>query len=1056
MPEIVGTAYVRIRAITTQLANDIRDGMDQGASDAEAEFGEAGERAGAQFGEGATDTIKDSTSRGAEEAGRDAGTLWGEEFVDSSGKTLRRRIPDEMGDLGDEAGDEFGVNVVKSSSRQLDIGIPGAVGGAVSKARIENDKEAEDTGNGLGAAFSRGFRNHMKKNPPGKQLANIFKAIKFPKFAWYAILGAPAAAGAIRLIGALVAGLTAQLGFLLTAAVGAGAAFAGAFAGVGLAVVPLLLAFKTETKALELFKEEMKDLGEEWSVLGAAAQEGLLPALDEAANVLTDALLPAMEDYSKAIGIVAGDTALMAAKSLSAKENQDELATVLAGSEAIFEDLGRVVVALFDALLPFLADTIPMATTLSELFARWAERFADFIQKSHESGELSETLQTWWDRARLVGGVLKNLFDVLWNIFTIGGDAAQPFFDTLSKTVDKWERFTSSAKGENRIKKIFDDARPVVKAVSGLLGDVVALIAAPALEGDTSGVLNFVNMLRDDIVPALETMADTLATSGVGDKMIDLAGAIADFITETSESGTLATTLEVVTDALKILTDLMSTPGIGPAVLAIAGVATGLSAINTALLGFPAGLARGFGTFFGELIAQFVYAQILVPIGTALAGMFSGLTISMLPLIGIILGIVAVVAGIIWAFQNWDKIKEFAEKAWKAIVEFVTMIGEWLGELPGKILGWITGAAEALWGWLVEAVPKAVEAVGEFIAGIGEALAGIATKVWNWVKGAAEKLAGWIMDGLRFMRDNFGKILGFVASWTIGFPIRLYMWMQKAIPAIVSWANEAIPKVIAAIGRFVSGIYNAVSAFIGELPGRISGAIQAIIGWITTAIPQAATALANWVSGIWTSISTFISELPGKIAGAVTALLGWIGDAASQVAGELAEVASNVWTWITEFVTGLPGRFMDGLEALVDVGAAIISNILTGLGNAIGDIWNWIKEQAGNFLDTFLSELGFGSPSKPLMNIGEGLMESMEMGLDRGVGKATRRAAIAARSVVNAMQGSGRFGGTLGVAGASGGINLVVTIGERDITDIVDSRVSRSNMNMARAIRVRR
>ena len=380
MAEVVGTAYVRIRAITTQLGKDISDAVEKGGADAD-----------------------------AERIGRES---IGEPLVEGAGHAIRADLPGEIDQSVDSATQDVDTDR-RGRFRNL---------GKSMMTSIRNGMKDEE------GSFRRGLTQSLKNIGE-----TVSKNLKLAPIAWMGMLAVPALGGAINLISAYLIGAIAQVGFLATAAVGAGAAIAGGIGAAIPAIGVLIAAFQAESDELEQFKERMDDLGERWQRLGRLAQRGLLPALDQAATILTNRLLPVMDEYAKDIGTIAGNTAILAAESLTAAENQDDLQRIFRGSKDIFRDVKRVVVAFSKALIPFLDAAVPLAADLSEIFADWAERFSRFIRRSHETGELSTTLETWWDRAKKFGGALKNIWDALWNVLEIGGDVAEPFFDTLAR-----------------------------------------------------------------------------------------------------------------------------------------------------------------------------------------------------------------------------------------------------------------------------------------------------------------------------------------------------------------------------------------------------------------------------------------------------------------------------------------------------------------------------------------------------------------------------------------------------------------------------------------------
>jgi hypothetical protein len=97
MSDVVGTAYVRVKALTDKLAKDIEDGIKKGMKDAKLD-------------------------KAAEDKGNEVGEKFGEGVADSSEKALKKRSKDIV--PRDELNDEFDnvIKDVQKQFKQLDLG----------------------------------------------------------------------------------------------------------------------------------------------------------------------------------------------------------------------------------------------------------------------------------------------------------------------------------------------------------------------------------------------------------------------------------------------------------------------------------------------------------------------------------------------------------------------------------------------------------------------------------------------------------------------------------------------------------------------------------------------------------------------------------------------------------------------------------------------------------------------------------------------------------------------------------------------------------------------
>ncbi len=166
--EVIGSAYVRIRAITTGLAKDIQDGIDKGAGNVDVDS--AGANIGAQLGDGIEVGLGDS---------------------------------DAIGD---------GVN---ESSRKANVDGPAKTLGARISRAFENafDNESKTTSRKIGTSLTKALK---KVKLPGKSIL----------YGIIGVLAVPVIVGLVQLLTQYVFALVGQLGYIYTAATAGGAALA--------------------------------------------------------------------------------------------------------------------------------------------------------------------------------------------------------------------------------------------------------------------------------------------------------------------------------------------------------------------------------------------------------------------------------------------------------------------------------------------------------------------------------------------------------------------------------------------------------------------------------------------------------------------------------------------------------------------------------------------------------------------------------------------------------------------------------------------------------------
>ena len=132
--------------------------------------------------------------------------------------------------------------------------------------------------------------------------------------------------------------------------------------------------------------------------------------------------------------------------------------------------------------------------------------------------------------------------------------------------------------------------------------------------------------------------------------------------------------------------------------------------------------------------------------------------IGMLPIIGTILAIIAVVTAVILIFQNWDSIVKWFSSNFEAfknwIGETVNSIGEWFGSMGANIKGAFLDLWDQIYGFFSNLFESAVEWGSDMIDGFVKGIKKTVGKVTDAVKGVADTITSW----LHFSRPDVGPL----------------------------------------------------------------------------------------------------------------------------------------------------------------------------------------------------------------------------------------------------------------------------------------------------------
>lgn len=132
--------------------------------------------------------------------------------------------------------------------------------------------------------------------------------------------------------------------------------------------------------------------------------------------------------------------------------------------------------------------------------------------------------------------------------------------------------------------------------------------------------------------------------------------------------------------------------------------------------------------------------------------------IGMLPIIGTILAIIAVVTAVILIFQNWDSIVKWFSSNFEAfknwIGETVNSIGEWFSNLGTKIGDAFSSLFDSISSFFTNLYNDAIKWGSDLIDGFVSGIKKTVGKVVNAVKGVADTITSW----LHFSRPDVGPL----------------------------------------------------------------------------------------------------------------------------------------------------------------------------------------------------------------------------------------------------------------------------------------------------------
>ncbi|AYN57491.1 tape measure protein [Arthrobacter phage Kepler] len=645
----------------------------------------------------------------------------------------------------------------------------------------------------------------------------------------------------------------------------------------------------------------------------ATAYVSLVPSMEGAQGTITKQLVPGAEGAASAAGAAAGG----------------KFSKALVAGGAIGAGVGLAFKGLYDVGSTFdeVADTIRTGTGATgdalDGLVKSAENVGKNVPASFESvgttvadlntrlGLSGETLETVASQYLEAGRILGTEVDVAktsaaFSAFGIEGAAVEGAMDSL------FQASQATGVGMNELADAVSKNAPAMKTLGFSFEETAALAGSLDKAGLNSTQMmaamskGMVELAKDGEEPEAAFKRVTGEIQGFidgGDKAaaIDLAGKVfgtrgaAQFV-GALDSGKVA--LDDLVGGMNATNDTIL--GVGGETQdfaekwqlvqnnAQAALEPLASAVFTGLGDALSGmlpLLTGLGVWLGE--NTWVLAAVAGVIGVSLVAAFIAWAASVWvataallanPMTWIVLGIVALIAGLVLLIANWDAVASFLSGVWAGVVDFA--MGVWSG-LASFFSGWISSVVS----WF----NSGISGLASWLSGIWRGISSTATGIWNALVGWVAGIPGRFMAGLAYL----GRLAGVVGGW-------------------VNSARNAA----------VSG-FNALVGWVGGLPGRILGALGNLGGLLLNAGGQIMQGFLNGLKNAWGAVTDFVGGI-GQ----------WIADNKGPKAYDLALLVP-AGGWIME---GLGRGIRDSLPDLKRTLNGVSSTIATGVRGGSADL----------------------------------------------------------------------------------------------------------------------
>jgi hypothetical protein len=330
-----------------------------------------------------------------------------------------------------------------------------------------------------------------------------------------------------------------------------------AFQGVSEAMGGNKEALKRLTPEARAFVETLKDAQKEMRGVQRVAQRELFPSLERSLSMLMRQRT-AIREMVRQQAADTGNLAVFATRRVTEPGFMRELVALSDQSARAFGDVARGGVLFAQALVHVTRAAAPFTDWIGKTVFHLGQMAEKQAYVRSQTGELTAMFDRSRVRLEQFGRIAQDVFGAVTATMRGATGTGDDFWKQIERGADRWERWANSFRGQNEMRRFFNDLRPVVKETVLLVGALAQGLASIGRGPEGATMLRELRLAVPDLAEGIRTITSQLGPTVVG-TLGDFVGLIAELA---KQGGPLGAFVGVLGDAASAATDLLQ--AIGP------------------------------------------------------------------------------------------------------------------------------------------------------------------------------------------------------------------------------------------------------------------------------------------------------------------------------------------------------------------------------------------------------------------------------------------------------------------------------------------------------------